>query len=224
MSACWPVTAPKFTWQLHTLHAFLTQGCAGGLDAASGSDTDQDTDLDDDGLLIQKVLHVHSVLIILHGHLSCAAWIELLTGHPGYRNRLLRSPNQVPLLANALRPLRQLPPTRRNAQGQPVQVWPHRTLFAVSCAAVLCRVAMSHIGWDWPPKNMFDGPTDIMNGDPPAPRAAGGYVTLKKLLDAGLLQPGTDNLWCEYKGVRSVGSLTPEGRISWEGVPPLRAV
>mmetsp|Transcript_5188 Transcript_5188/g.13216 ORF Transcript_5188/g.13216 Transcript_5188/m.13216 type:complete len:610 (-) Transcript_5188:47-1876(-) len=52
------------------------------------------------------------------------------------------------------------------------------------------------------------------------PRATrpGGYVTLKKLLDAGLLQPGTDNLWCEYKGVRSVGSLTPEGRISWEGM------
>lgn len=52
------------------------------------------------------------------------------------------------------------------------------------------------------------------------PRATrpGGYITLKKLIDAGLLEPGENNLRCEYKGVTSIGTLTLEGRILWEGL------
>jgi hypothetical protein len=42
-------------------------------------------------------------------------------------------------------------------------------------------------------------------------------VTLKLLIDEGLLTPGPDVLSLEYKGIVTTGSLSPDGRIEYQG-------
>ena len=52
----------------------------------------------------------------------------------------------------------------------------------------------------------------------PRPAARRPGVTLKRLVDEGVLVPGEGVFRCEYKGMVSVGELTEDGRISWEGL------
>ena len=58
------------------------------------------------------------------------------------------------------------------------------------------------------------------DGGAPIPRPAARRpgVTLKRLVDEGFLVPGKGVFRCEYKGMVSVGELTGDGRISWEGL------
>jgi hypothetical protein len=42
-------------------------------------------------------------------------------------------------------------------------------------------------------------------------------VTLKLLIEEGILTPGTDVLSLEYKGFITSGSLSPDGRIEYDG-------
>ena len=46
------------------------------------------------------------------------------------------------------------------------------------------------------------------------PKARMGNITLKMLLDEGLVLPGENNLVSEYKGVTQLASLRPDGRIA----------
>lgn len=42
-------------------------------------------------------------------------------------------------------------------------------------------------------------------------------VTLRLLIEEGMLIPGTDVLSLEYKGLVTTGSLSPDGRIEYDG-------
>jgi len=51
-----------------------------------------------------------------------------------------------------------------------------------------------------------------------APKRPAGVVTLKALIQEGLLAPAEDALTMEYKGTITHASLTADGRIFWEGM------
>jgi hypothetical protein len=50
-----------------------------------------------------------------------------------------------------------------------------------------------------------------------APKRPAGVVTLKALIEEGLLAPAEDALTMEYKGTITHATLTADGRIFWEG-------
>lgn len=51
----------------------------------------------------------------------------------------------------------------------------------------------------------------------PAPKRPAGAITLRTLVDAGLLEPGNKVLYVEYKGAITYGDLTEEGHIFCQG-------
>ena len=51
----------------------------------------------------------------------------------------------------------------------------------------------------------------------PPPKRPAGAITLRVLLDEGIIQPGPDALSMEYKGSMTFATLTEDGRILWEG-------
>lgn len=52
---------------------------------------------------------------------------------------------------------------------------------------------------------------------PSSSRPRPGGVTLKLLIDEGLLQPGPAVLSLEYRGLQETGDLLVDGRIQWKG-------
>lgn len=54
-----------------------------------------------------------------------------------------------------------------------------------------------------------------------APKRPAGAVSLRILIDEGVLTPAEDVLTVEYKGTITHASLAPDGRIKWKGVRQL---
>eukprot|EP00877_Chromochloris_zofingiensis_P004264 jgi/Chrzof1/13839/Cz08g14140.t1 len=50
-----------------------------------------------------------------------------------------------------------------------------------------------------------------------APKRPAGVVTLRALIDEGLITPAEDVITMEYKGTITHASLADDGRIAWKG-------
>ena len=53
------------------------------------------------------------------------------------------------------------------------------------------------------------------------PKRPAGAITLRMLVESGILQPGRNVVFVEYKNNLSFGDLTPEGQIAFNGAHAL---